>query len=205
MTRSLVLSCVLAALAAGHVHAQSAPQVMAPKRAAQRAVAATNAHTAAMTSDQAPAAARPASVAAKSSAPSREAVVSRGTTADTSAGSTTVASPETKDGFRRETLSYDRSGRRDPFVSLMANGELRPLISDMRLVAIAFDPSGRNSVAVLRDLATKEQYRVKVGQSLGRMHVSRIGSKSVLFTIEEFGFSRQQELTLGDPTQARTK
>jgi hypothetical protein len=199
MTRSLVLSCVLAALAAGHAQAQSAPPVMAPKRAAQRAAAATNSHTIAMTADQsASGSAKAASVTV------REAVISRGATSDSVSGAARKAA-DAKPGFRRETFSYDRSGRRDPFVSLMTSGELRPLITDLRLVAIAFAPSGRGSVAVLRDLVTKDQYRVKVGQTLGRMHVSRIGSKKVLFTIEEFGFSRQQELTLGDSTQARTK
>ena len=107
---------------------------------------------------------------------------------------------------RREAFHYAPSGRRDPFYSLMqTGGELRPLITDLQLVAVVVDPSGRNSVAILRDLGTKDQYRVKVGQTLGRMRVARISEKTVAFTIEEFGYSRQQELTLGDQSQARTK
>jgi hypothetical protein len=109
------------------------------------------------------------------------------------------------ESFRRETFSYERDGRRDPFVSLMTTSELRPLVSDLRLVAIAFDPMGASSVAVLRDLNTKEQYRVKVGQPLGRMRVARISPKSITFTVEEFGFSRQEVITLGDQSQARKK
>ena len=105
----------------------------------------------------------------------------------------------------RETYSYPGAGRRDPFVSLMNTEEIRPLLNDLKLVAVAYDPSGRNSVAVLRDVTTKEQYRVKVGQTLGRMRVARIAQKSVTFTIEEFGYSRQQELSLGDSNQERTK
>ena len=35
--------------------------------------------------------------------------------------------------------------------------------------------------------------------------VARIAQKSVTFTIEEFGYSRQQELSLGDSNQERTK
>ena len=66
------------------------------------------------------------------------------------------------------------SERRDPFVSLMNTEELRPLLGDLKLVAIALDPTGRNSVAVLRDMSTKEQYRVKVGQEIGRMRVAAI-------------------------------
>jgi len=46
---------------------------------------------------------------------------------------------------------------------------------------------------------------VRVGQQLGRMRVARITQKSVMFTIEEFGYSRQQELAMDDSKQARTK
>jgi hypothetical protein len=98
----------------------------------------------------------------------------------------------------REAFRYDRSGRRDPFVSLMSYGELRPLITELRVTSIAYDPSG-GSVAVLRDLGTKEQYRVRVGESLGRMRVARIAQRAITFTIEEFGYSRTETLALVDP------
>ena len=105
----------------------------------------------------------------------------------------------------RESYSYQGIGRRDPFVSLMNNGELRPVFQDLKLVAVAFDPFGRNSVAVLRDVTSKEQYRVKVGQEIGRMNVAAIGQKSVTFGIEEFGYSRQETLSMNDSTKARTQ
>lgn len=104
----------------------------------------------------------------------------------------------------RETFTYDPAGRRDPFVSLIASGELRPMISDLRLVTVIYDPSGR-SVAILRDVSTKEQYRVRTGQTLGRMRISRIDLKSVTFTLEEFGYSRQETLALNDSTRARSQ
>jgi hypothetical protein len=107
--------------------------------------------------------------------------------------------------LRREVFSYSSGGRRDPFASLMSTGEIRPLVSDLRLVAVAFDSQGRNSVAILRDLETNEQYRVRVGQLLGRLRVARIGRKDVTFTIEEFGFSRQETLTVGDSATQRTQ
>jgi hypothetical protein len=105
----------------------------------------------------------------------------------------------------RESYIYQGSGRRDPFVSLMNNGELRPVFQDLKLVAVAFDPLGRNSVAVLRDVTSKEQYRVKVGQEIGRMRVAAIRQKSVTFGIEEFGYSRQETLSMNDSTKARTQ
>jgi hypothetical protein len=105
----------------------------------------------------------------------------------------------------RETYAYPGTGRRDPFVSLMNTEELRPLLQDLKLVAVAFDPTGRNSVAVLRDVTTKEQYRVKVGQEIGRMRVASIREKNVVFGIEEFGYSRQESLAMTDSTKVRTQ
>ncbi len=107
--------------------------------------------------------------------------------------------------INRETYSYPGVGRRDPFTSLMNTEEIRPLIGDLKLVAIAFDATGRNSVAVLRDITTKEQYRVKVGQELGRMRVAAIHEKEVVFGIEEFGFSRQESVAMNDSTKVRTQ
>ena len=107
--------------------------------------------------------------------------------------------------LNREVFSYDGGGRRDPFVSLLRNGDLRPMLNDLRLVTVLYDPTGRNSVAVMRDVSTKEQYRVKVGQTMGRMRVAQIEPRQVVFTIEEIGFSRQEQLALGDSSRARTQ
>jgi hypothetical protein len=118
----------------------------------------------------------------------------------------TVVKPGAEVLISRETYSYPGIGRRDPFVSLMNTEELRPLLNDLKLVAVAFDPSGRNSVAVLRDVTTKEQYRVKVGQEIGRMRVASIREKDVVFGIEEFGYSRQESLAMTtDSTKVRTQ
>jgi hypothetical protein len=104
----------------------------------------------------------------------------------------------------RETFTYQSENRRDPFLSLMRTGDLRPMVSDLRLVAVIYDPAGR-SVAILRDLQTKEQYRVKVGQTLGRMRVNQIRPQQVIFTIEEIGMTRQEALAMNDVTKARTQ
>jgi hypothetical protein len=101
--------------------------------------------------------------------------------------------------------SYDPGGRRDPFASLMRTGDLRPMLSDLRLVVVLYDPTGRNSIGIMRDVSTKDQYRVKVGQTLGRMRVAQIQPKQIVFTIEEVGFSRQESLAVGDSSLARTQ
>jgi hypothetical protein len=107
--------------------------------------------------------------------------------------------------IEREVFDYDAGNRRDPFVSLMTSSELRPLITELKLVAVAYDPVGGNSVAVLRDLTSKEQYRLRVGQTLGRMRVAAIHEKEVVFTIEEFGFSRQEILSMVDTTRTKSQ
>jgi hypothetical protein len=121
------------------------------------------------------------------------------------AGTVTERGARGEMSIDREVFSYESSGRRDPFRSLMVSGDLKPLLGDLRLVAIAFDQAGGNSVAILRDLVTKEQYRVRTGTLLGRMRVAHIRSKSVVFTIEELGYSRQETLGLSDTSAERSK
>src|SRR5258708_27126602 len=52
--------------------------------------------------------------------------------------------------FRSEVYSYESSGSRDPFYSLILTEELRPLLSDLKLVGILYASAGR-SVAIMRD------------------------------------------------------
>jgi len=107
--------------------------------------------------------------------------------------------------INREIFQYDGDGRRDPFVSLLTTSDLRPLLNDLKLVAVAYDPRGQNSVAVLRDATSKSQYRVRVGQTIGRMRVAAIQEKAVIFTIEEFGYSRQELLPIQPPDSSKMR
>lgn len=96
----------------------------------------------------------------------------------------------------REVFSYEGAGR-DPFASLLRNGDVRPLMADLKLLAIYFDGQypGR-SVAVLRDITTQKRYEVKPGEILGRLKVAQIRPRDVTFTVQEFGFERQETLSL---------
>ena len=106
----------------------------------------------------------------------------------------------------REVFQYEGDARRDPFVSLLSTKDLRPMLVDLKLVAVAFDPRGQNSVAVLRDVTSRDQYKVRVGQTIGRMRVAAIQEKAVIFTIEEFGYSRQEILPFViDSTKTRPR
>ena len=200
--RTLIVGAAFLAVA-GRVSAQD-PFTNA-KRVANKAAAATNAHVAAEQRPDAPSPAQPqaqpapattaapATHGARSSAPVRTLTIAQ---KDTTGPTTTIM---------RESYDYSSSGRRDPFVSLLSTNELRPSMSDLRLTGILFDHAGGHSVATLRDIGTNAQYRVTIGSALGRMRVSAIRLKTVLFTIEEFGSSRQDSLVLGDSTKARVK
>jgi len=107
--------------------------------------------------------------------------------------------------INREVFQYEGDGRRDPFVSLLTTSDLKPLLTDLKLVGVAYDPRGQNSVAVLRDVTSKDQYKVRVGQTIGRMRVAAIQPKAVIFTIEEFGYSRQELLPIAPPDSTKMR
>jgi hypothetical protein len=107
--------------------------------------------------------------------------------------------------INREVFQYEGDGRRDPFVSLLTTSDLKPLLADLKLVGVAYDPRGQNSVAVLRDVTSKDQYKVRVGQTIGRMRVAAIQPKAVIFTIEEFGYSRQELLPIAPPDSTKMR
>jgi hypothetical protein len=96
----------------------------------------------------------------------------------------------------REVFSYEGGGR-DPFVSLLKSGDVRPLLSDLKLVSVVYD--GRypaRSVAVLRDVTSRRIYRAKTGDILGRLRMTQIRPREVVFTVQEFGYERQETLAL---------
>ena len=206
MKRSMTTLALSALLAGSSVSAQGIPALGAAKAAANRAVNATNAHTHEETGQAiTPKPVNPANAgtATTAPAPAQPAPKSGAAPAHSAASGKPAAEAPATTSLSREVFSYDGAGRRDPFLSLLSTGELRPAFNDLKLVAVAYDPTGRKSVAVMRDITTKDQYRVKVGQTLGRMRVAQIHPKSVTFTIDEFGYSRQDVLTLGDSTNMR--
>jgi len=166
--------------------------INAPKNAALKAVAAENAQLAAQTGQDV-AVAQP--ISGPGSVPSGA--------LPTPASNARALENLSANAVTREVYSYGGVGRRDPFYSLILTDDLRPLIGDLKLVGILYEPSGRRTVAIMRDLQTNAQYRVTNGQSLGRMRVTQIRQRAVLFTIEEFGLSRQDSLVWTDTLKVR--
>jgi hypothetical protein len=119
-------------------------------------------------------------------APPRVAAVEDSTPPDT--GSTLDLS--------REVFAYRGSGR-DPFVSLLKSGGVRPLPQDLRVVGITFDPRyPQRSVAVLHDITDLRRFTVRPGDVVGRVRVVEVRAAEVIAVVQEFGVDRQVVLPL---------
>ncbi len=209
------VAIALALLGAAALSAQGQvlpPSIQKPIDAARKAAGATNAQTratdpvgadprtavlpaeAARAADQQKVAAADAALAAKPSAPGKAAAPARGDSAKGAAASQGGGKGTVT--FYREEFAYTRQDRRDPFLSLMATGEVRPMLSDIAVIGLIYSAAPSRSVAVLIDGTTGETYRVKAGQTLGRMKVVKIDQRSVTLQVDEFGFSRQETLPL---------
>ena len=202
MTRRLV--GLFAAFAGASVAlAQMPPSINKPIEQARKNVNATNAQTAAVNggAKSAPAAAQKS---AQIQAPIRGVAKPRPPVAKAPAPAPSQAKDSSRITFEREVFTYVPR-ETDPFASPIESGAIRPLVADLKVVGIIFDAAGRNSVAVMRDMSTKQQYRAKVGQLLGRARVSQIRPQEVVLTIEEYGFSRQETLMLNVQQTQQTK
>jgi hypothetical protein len=105
--------------------------------------------------------------------------------------------------IRREVFNYPSQGRRDPFASLILSGDMRPLLADLEIAAIIYDPAGRNSVATLKDRSTGDLYRARVGSVFGRVRITAIRQREVGVAVDEFGFTRQETLTITPPQRGQ--
>src|SRR5690348_13707256 len=133
----IALACVT--LAASTAAAQRMPDINGPKRAANRAADAADQQLSAQTGQQvklrsgaasAPAAAAPAP--APKPGPDGTTIVG---VAPKTASSLAKIPPVT-----REVFNYESAGRRDPFYSLILTDDLRPLLSDLKLVGVLYSP-----------------------------------------------------------------
>lgn len=101
----------------------------------------------------------------------------------------------------RETFAYSGANR-DPFQSVIAAGTSGPTIGDLQLVAIYADVrSARNSIAILRERQGSRRWRVKIGDKVGSATVTLITGRDITFSIQDFGFERQETLSLRKPSE----
>lgn len=96
----------------------------------------------------------------------------------------------------REVFEYS-AGPRDPFVSLLGTTVSGPELGDLELTSVYYlHATPRQSVAVLRERVSGRIHSVRVGQRVGRMYVAEVGLQDVWFTIDDFGVTRRERLTL---------
>jgi hypothetical protein len=96
----------------------------------------------------------------------------------------------------RETFAY-AGGTRDPFASLINVDKNGPEVADLDLVGVYLDlrtPS--NTVVVLREKASAKRHKMRVGDELGRARLVQIRARDAVFKIQDFGFERQETLSL---------
>jgi hypothetical protein len=96
----------------------------------------------------------------------------------------------------RETFAY-AGGTRDPFSSLLNIDKNGPEVADCDLVGVYQDlrnPS--NSVVVLREKVSAKRHKLRVGDQLSRARLMRIRPREAVFMIQDFGFERQETLSL---------
>jgi hypothetical protein len=96
----------------------------------------------------------------------------------------------------RETFAYS-GGSRDPFASLLNSSSTGPEIGSLDLVGVYQDlRNSSNSIVVLRDKGTAKRYKLRVGDQVGRARLVQIRPRDAVFTIRDFGYERQETLSL---------
>jgi hypothetical protein len=129
--------------------------------------------------------------AVKAHADSTQKLASAATTGDSTAQADPTESP-----VLRETFAYGGASR-DPFASLIKSAHAGPEIADLQLVGIYEDLRYTgNSIAVLREKTSGKRYKLRQGEQIGRLRVTQIRPKDVVFTVQDFGYERQETLSL---------
>lgn len=96
----------------------------------------------------------------------------------------------------RETFSYGGAAR-DPFNSLFNMAKNGPELADLQLVGIYQNlRTPTRSVAVFREKEGGKRHKLRAGDQVGRSRLVQIRDRDVVFTIEDFGFERQETLSL---------
>lgn len=152
------------------------------------AVKAASRDTAARVAARDTAAPKPAAVAARKDSSMQK-------SSDQSAWADSVRKAKETE-MSRETFAYS-GGTRDPFVSLLNLAKSGPEVADLQLVGIYRNMrNASGSVAVFREREGGKRHRLRAGDQLGRSRLVQIRERDVVFMIEDFGFERQETLSL---------
>jgi hypothetical protein len=96
----------------------------------------------------------------------------------------------------RETFAYSGASR-DPFNSLLNMAKNGPELADLQLVGIYQNLRAPDaSLAVFREKDGGKRHKLRAGDQVGRSRLIQIRERDVVFMIEDFGFERQETLSL---------
>lgn len=96
----------------------------------------------------------------------------------------------------RETFAYSGAAR-DPFNSLLNMAKSGPELADLQLVGIYQNlRSPDANVAIFREKDGGKRHKLRAGDQVGRSRLIQIRERDVVFMIEDFGFERQETLSL---------
>jgi hypothetical protein len=96
----------------------------------------------------------------------------------------------------RETFAYSGAVR-DPFNSLLNMAKNGPELADLQLVGIYQNLRAHTgSIAVFREKDGGKRHKLRAGDQVGRSRLVQIRERDVVFMIEDFGFERQETLSL---------
>jgi hypothetical protein len=145
-------------------------------------------------------AATPAPAASPAPAAPATAMTTPAAAADTSRGQDPAYADSVQKAkemeMTRETFAYSGAAR-DPFNSLLNLAKNGPELADLQLVGIYQNlRTPAASVAVFREKDGGKRHKLRAGDQLGRSRLVQIREREVVFTIEDFGFERQETLSL---------
>jgi hypothetical protein len=96
----------------------------------------------------------------------------------------------------RETFAYSGAAR-DPFNSLLNMAKSGPELADLQLVGIYQNLRAQSaSIAVFREKDGGKRHKLRAGDQVGRSRLVQIRERDVVFIVEDFGFERQETLSL---------
>ena len=141
--------------------------------------------------------ATPNAKAVRDSIRAARAAMAKPVNVDTASSGATAPEGSVETAIQRENFGFV-GGTRDPFASLINLKATGPTIDNLLLVGVYQSRSGGvdNSVAVLREKDSGKRHMMREGDRLGRLQLVEIATKDATFLIEEFGFERQQTLSL---------
>jgi hypothetical protein len=136
----------------------------------------------------------PAAVAASAPAPAAAPPADPSLAPDTAVTDSARKAKEME--MSRETFAYSGASR-DPFNSLLNMAKTGPELADLQLVGIYRNLRTPDaSIAVFREKDRGKRHKLRAGDQVGRSRLVQIRERDVVFMIEDFGFERQETLSL---------